>query len=127
MFRTTSVVLSSALTALVAACSGAGPTSPTATADLSDGSQTVTAQSVTPASASCTVGFSPEFTVTVSWSRLPVKSVVLWHSLGDRSYTQTLNHQAQKGTFTVQLGFEPVSAVFYDRDGVEVARRNCSV
>jgi hypothetical protein len=78
-----------------------------------------------PSSASCAVGFSPEFTVTVSWSRLPVKSVVLWHSLGDRSYTQTLNHQTQKGTFTVQLGFEPVSAVFYDRDGVEVARRSC--
>jgi hypothetical protein len=125
MFRTKSVVLSSALTALLAACSGAGPTSPIATDDLSDGSQAVSAQSVTASSASCTVGFSPEFTVTVSWSKLPVERVVLWHSLGDRSYTQTLNHQTQKGTFTVQLGFEPVSAVFYDRDGVEVAQRTC--
>jgi hypothetical protein len=125
MFRTTSVVLSSALTALLASCSGAGPASPTATGDLSDGSRAVAAQAVT-ASSACTVSSSPEFTVTVSWSKLPVERIVLWHSLLDRSYTQTLNHQTQKGTLTVQLGFEPVLAVFYDREGVEVARQSCS-
>jgi hypothetical protein len=37
----------------------------------------------------------------------------------------TLNHQSQKGTATAQSGFEPVLAVFYDRDGAEVARRTC--
>jgi hypothetical protein len=78
------------------------------------------------ASSACTVSSSPEFTVTVSWSKLPVERIVLWHSLLDRSYTQTLNHQTQKGTLTVQLGFEPVLAVFYDREGVEVARQSCS-
>jgi hypothetical protein len=125
MFRTTSVVLSSALTALLAACSGAAPTSPAATADLSDGSQAVAAQAVT-ASTACTVSTSPEFTVTVSWSRLPVERIVLWHSLLNRSYTQTLSHQTKNGTVTVRLDFEPVLAVFYDRDGVELVRRSCT-
>jgi hypothetical protein len=64
--------------------------------------------------------------VTVSWSKLPVERVVLWHSLLNRSYTQMLNHPTQKGTFTVRLDFEPVFAVFYDRDGVELAQQSCS-
>jgi hypothetical protein len=125
MFRTASLVLSSALTTLLASCSGAGPTSPITTADFSDGSPAVAAQAVT-ASSACTVSSSPEFTVTVSWSKLPVERVVLWHSLLNRSFTQTLNHQTQKGTFTVRLDFEPVLAVFYDREGIELVRRNCS-
>ena len=125
MFRTTSVVLSSALIALLASCSGVAPTSPGATTELSDGSRVVAAQTVT-ASSACTVSTSPEFTVTVSWSKLPVERVVLWHSLLNRSYTQTLNHQTQRGTFTVRLDFEPVLAVYYDREGVEQVRKSCS-
>jgi hypothetical protein len=125
MFRTTSVVLGSALMALLASCSGATPTSPMATADLSDESRAVAAQAVT-ASSACTISTSPEFTVTVSWSRLPVERVVLWHSLLNRSYTHTLNHQMQKGTFTIRLDFEPVLAVYYDREGAELVRQSCS-
>ena len=125
MFRTTSVVLSSALIALLASCSGAAPTSPGATADLSDASQAVAAQAVTPSSA-CTVSSSPEFTVTVSWSKLPVERIVLWHSLLNRSYTHTLSHPAQRGTFTVRLDFEPVLAVYYDREGAELVRQSCT-
>ena len=125
MFRATSVVLSSVLTALLASCSGAAPTSPAATGDLPDGSRAFAAQAVT-ASSACTVSTSPEFTVTVSWSRLPVESIVLWHSLLNRSNTQTLSHQTKNGTLTVQLDFEPVLAVFYDRDGVELVRRSCT-
>ena len=124
MFRITNVLLGSALTTLLVSCSGAEPTSPVTT-DPSGGAQMVAAQAGT-ASSACTVSTSPEFTVTVSWSKLPVQRIVLWHSLLDRSSTQTLNHQAQKGTLTVQLGFEPVLAVFYDRGGIEVARHNCS-
>ena len=81
---------------------------------------------VTASSASCSVSSSPEFTVSVSWSKLPVQRIVLWHSLGDRSYTETLNHQSQKGTVTVLLGFEPVLAVLYDRAGMELARATCT-
>lgn len=125
MFRTTSVMLSSILTTLLASCSGATPTSPIATSDLPDGSRAVAAQAVT-ASSACVVGSSPEFTATVSWSKLPVERVVLWHSLLNRSYTQTLDHQTQKGTLAIRLDFEPVLAVLYDREGVELVRQSCS-
>ena len=126
MFRSTLVVLSGALAVLLTSCSSA-PTSPGATDGLSDGSPAVVAPAVAASTASCTVSSIPvEFTAIVSWSRLPVQRIVLWHSLGDRYYTVTMNHQSQKGTATVQSGFEPVLAVFYDRDGAEVARRNCT-
>jgi hypothetical protein len=84
----------------------------------------VAAQTVAGSSA-CSVSSSPEFTVTVSWSKLPVEHIVLWHSLLNRSYTLTLGHQTQKGTVTVRVDFEPVLAVFYDRAGVELARQSC--
>jgi hypothetical protein len=64
--------------------------------------------------------------VTVSWSKLPVERIVLWHSLLNRSYTHTLNHQTQRGTFTVRLDFEPVLAVFYDHEGVQLVQQTCS-
>jgi hypothetical protein len=123
MSRITNLLLGSALTTLLAACSGAEPTSPGAT-DRPDAAPVVAAQAGTPSSA-CTVSTTPEFTVTLTWANLPVQRIVLWHSLGDRSSTQTLSHQAKKGTLTVLLGFEPVLAVFYDRAGSEVARQNC--
>ena len=125
MFRTPSVVLSSALTILLASCSGANPTSPITNDELSDESQAVAAQAVT-ASPTCTVGTTPEFTATVSWSKLPVERIVLWHSLLVRSYTHTLNHSTRNGSFTIQMDFEPVLAVFYNREGVELARQSCS-
>jgi hypothetical protein len=124
MFRSTLVVLGGALAVLLASCSDA-PSSPGATDDPSDKSPAAVAPAVTASSASCSVSSSPEFTVTVSWSKLPVQRVVLWHSLGDRFSTVSLNHQSQKGTASVQLGFEPVLAVFFDRAGTEVARRTC--
>jgi len=37
-----------------------------------------------------------------------------------------LNHQTQKGTVTVLLGFEPVLAVLFDRAGIELARATCT-
>ena len=124
MFRTTRVVLSSALTILLASCSEA-PTSPIAEGDLSDGSRAVAAHAVTTSTA-CTVSTSPEFTTAVSWSRLPVARVVLWHSLLVRSYTQTLNHPTKNGSFTIRMDFEPVLAVFYNREGLELGRQSCS-
>src|SRR5215204_5052347 len=114
MFRIRSVVLSSALTILLVSCSEA-PTSPIATADLREESRGVAAQALT-ASTGCTVSTSPEFTTTVSWSRLPVERVVLWHSLLVRSYTETLKHSTKNWSFTVEMDFEPVLAVFYDRE-----------
>ena len=125
MFRITGVLYSGVLAALLASCTGSGPTAPAATDEPMDGPGTALAQSAT-SSATCNVSSSPEFTVTVSWSKLPVQRIVLWHSLLDRSSTLTLDHQAQKGTLTAQIAFEPVLAVYYDRAGVEVARRNCA-
>ncbi len=124
MFRSTLVVLSTAVTMVLASCSGT-PTSPAATDDFPDGSPAVLVPAVTASSASCSVSSSPEFTVAVSWSKLPVQRIVLWHSLGDRSHTETMNHQTQKGTVTVLLGFEPVLVVLYDRAGLELARASC--
>src|SRR5918994_2272762 len=123
MFRTTRVVLSSALTILFASCSEA-PTSPIDTGDLPDEFRAAAVQAVTDSTA-CTVSTSPEFTATVSWSKLPVARVVLWHSVLVRSYTRTLNHSTKNGSFTVQMAFEPVLAVFYNREGLELARQSC--
>jgi hypothetical protein len=124
MFRIQSVVLSSVLTILLASCSEA-PTSPTASGDLSSEFRGAAAQAVT-ASTTCTVSTTPEFTATLTWSKLPVARVVLWHSLLVRSYTRTLNHSTRNGSFTIQMDFEPVLAVFYNREGLELARKSCS-
>ncbi len=121
MFRSTLI----AMTVLLASCSSS-PTSPAATDDFPGRSPAGLAAAVTASSASCSVSSSPEFTASVSWSKLPVQRIVLWHSLGDRSYTETLNHQTQKGTVTVLLGFEPVLAVLFDRAGIELARATCT-
>lgn len=123
MFRIKSVVLSSVLTILLASCSEA-PTSPTASG-LSSDFRGAAAQAVT-ASTTCTVSTTPEFTATLTWSKLPVARVVLWHSLLVRSYTQTLNHSTRNGSFTIQMDFEPVLAVFYNREGLELTRKSCS-
>lgn len=123
MFRIKSVVLSSVLTILLASCSEA-PTSPTASG-LSSEFRGAAAQAVT-ASTTCTVSTTPEFTATLTWSKLPVARVVLWHSLLVRSYTQTLNHSTRNGSFTIQMDFEPVLAVFYNREGLELTRKSCS-
>jgi hypothetical protein len=124
MFRITNVVLSSALTILLTSCSEA-PTSPVDTADLPQGQRAVTALAVASSSV-CTVSSTPEFTATLNWSKLPVERIVLWHSLLVRSYTHTLNHSTRNGSLTVRMEFEPVLAVFYNREGVELARQSCS-
>jgi hypothetical protein len=127
MLRTATLVLSGGLTALLASCSAGEPSSPGGTADFSDPSSAVAAQ-VSTASMGCTVSETAQgFTVTVTWSKVPVESVALLHSFDpSRTYTQVLNHPTQKGTFTVVLDFEPVFAVFYDRTEVELAQQSCS-